>query len=65
MGRHGMSKNRWKAIHSALAFGPSDSAAFDRDEWCFVQPMVDAFNAHMADVVNPDWLLTVDESICA
>ena len=36
MGRHGMSKNRWKVICSALAFGPSDSGAFDRDEWCFI-----------------------------
>lgn len=40
MGRHGMSKNRWKAIRGALAFGPSDDASFDRNEWCFIEPMV-------------------------
>lgn len=65
MGRHGMSKNRWKAIRSALAFGPSDDASFDRDEWCFVDPMVTAFNEQMADVVNPGWLLCVDETMSA
>ena len=65
MGRHGMSKNRWKAIRSALAFGPSDDASFDQDEWCFIDPMVTAFNEHMADVVNPGWLQCVDETMSA
>ena len=60
-----MSKNRWKAVRSALAFGPSDDASFDRDEWCFIDPMVTAFNEQMADVVNPGWLLCVDETMSA
>ena len=37
----------------------------DRDDWCFIQPMVDAFNKHMADIVNPGWLLCVDETMSA
>ena len=66
MGRHGMPKNRFKAIRAAMRFGPSDDASFDLDEWCFVQPMVDAFNTHMAEIINPrDWLLCCDESMCA
>ena len=65
MGRHGMSKNRWQAIKAALAFGPSDTASFEADEWCFIQPLVDAFNEHMAEAINPGWMLCVDESMCA
>ena len=65
MGRHGMSKNRWQAIKAALAFGPSDTASFEADEWCFVQPLVDAFNEQMAEAINPGWMLCVDESMCA
>jgi hypothetical protein len=65
MGRHGMGKNRWQAIKTALAFGPSDDASFDADDWCFIQPMVDAFNEHMAEVINPGWMLCIDESMSA
>ena len=65
MGRHGISKNRFKAIRNALAFGPSDDASFDLDGWCFIQPMVDAFNEHMNDIFCPGWLLTLDESMSA
>ena len=65
MGRHGMSKNGFKAIRAALRFGPSDDASFALDGWCFIQPMVDAFNTQMAEIINPGWLLTCDESMCA
>ena len=65
LGRHGMTLNRWKKIRSALRFGPDGEPDFDRDVWCFVRPLVDAFNEHMAGCVHPGWLMGVDESMCA
>lgn len=65
LGRHGMWINRWKAIRSALRFGPDGDVDFDRDVWCFVRPLVEQFNTHMATCMHPGWLLGDDESMCA
>jgi hypothetical protein len=65
LGRHGMTLNRWKKIRSALRFGPDGDTDFDSDAWCFVRPLVDEFNAHMASCMHPGWLLGDDESMCA
>ena len=47
MGRFGMGQNRFFKLRSVLRHGPSDDASFDANEWCFVEPLVDAFNSHM------------------
>ena len=48
-----------------MRFGPTDDASFELNEWCFVEGLVDEFNAHMQDTVNPGWLLAPDESMSA
>ena len=65
MGRYGMTLNRWKKLRAKMAFGPSDDASFDADNWCFVRTLVDKFNTHMATVVGPSWLCCIDETMCA
>ena len=65
MGRFGMSKNRFDKLRAIFSYGPSDDAAFAENDWCFCEPMVDAFNEHMHKQVNPGWLLAPDESMSA
>ena len=56
---------RFKKIKSVLSFGASDDSSFERDPWGFIRPMLDAFNAHMEDIVEPGWLLCLDEAMSA
>ena len=65
MGRHGMIFKRWKALRSAMRFGPEDAPSLEQNPWCFVELMVEQFNKHMAEAICPGWLLTIDESMCA
>ena len=64
-GRHGMTKDEWRKIFQLMSFGPSDDDAFDADEWCFVAPVLDAFNEHTSTAYHPGWMLTCDESMVA
>ena len=43
MGRFGLTKNRFNKLRSAARFGPSDPAALAANDWCFVEPLVDAY----------------------
>lgn len=65
MGRFGMSHNRFMKIKSVLRTGPSDDASFQANDWCFCEPLLDAFNEHMQNQIIPGWLLGADESISA
>ena len=65
MGRWGIPLKRFQKIRQVLSFGPEDDESFDADEWCFVRPILDAFNARMKEAIEPGWLLGVDETMCA
>ena len=65
MGRWGISLKRFQKLRQVLSFGPEDEESFDADEWCFVRPLLDAFNARMVETISPGWLLGVDETMCA
>lgn len=65
MGRFGISKNRFDKLRSVFRCGPSDDLAFSQNEWCFVEPLLDAFNSHNIKQIIPGWLLGPDESIGA
>uniref|UniRef100_A0A7S3F473 PiggyBac transposable element-derived protein domain-containing protein n=1 Tax=Haptolina ericina TaxID=156174 RepID=A0A7S3F473_9EUKA len=64
-GRFGMTQNRFMKLKSKLRFGPSDSASFDANPWCFVETLIDAWKKHMNEVIIPGWLLAPDESMIA
>ena len=67
-GRHGMTKNRFIFLRSRIQWccHPEDrQGAEASDPWWFVKKLIDSFNAHMAKVFSPGWLLIVDESMCA
>lgn len=65
MGRFGMTQNRFNKLRSIIRFGPTDDAAFEQNEWCHVEGLVDEFNEHMEATVIPGWLLAPDESMSA
>ena len=64
IGRHGMSKNRFFYLWSHWRCGP-DALPGGDDPWARVRSLIDGFNAHMAVVLVPGYLLVVDESMCA
>jgi hypothetical protein len=63
IGRHGMSKNRFHFILSHWRCGPDASPG--GDPWARIRLLIDGFNAHMAVVLFPGYLLGVDASMCA
>ena len=65
MGKHGMSFARFKAIRSALRFGPSDQASLRADNWSFVRELVVLYNKCRDENYNAGWLLTADETMFA
>ena len=65
MGQHGMVINRWEKIKRVLSFGPEDPAAMAADPWCFVRPLINAFNEHVPKAITAGWLLSVDELMSA
>ena len=65
MGRWGIRQNRFDKLRRVMQFGPSDDASFLENDWCFVEELVQMFNAHMHDHVTAGWLLGCDESMIA
>ena len=65
MGRFGISRNRFNKIRSVFRCGPSDDVSFAQNEWCFVEPVLDAFNDHTFKQVIAGWLLAEDETMSA
>ena len=51
MGRHGMTKERFKKIRSVLAFGPHDEASLRADNWAFIRTLINMFNECRCKVV--------------
>lgn len=64
-GRFGMPLQRYKNLRSRLSFGPEDESSFESDPWCFMSNMVRAFNEHMEEVLEPGWLIALDECMSA
>jgi hypothetical protein len=65
MGRFGLAKNRFDTLRSKLRCGPSDDAFFEENDWCFVEPLLTAFNSTMQATVHAGWLIGCDESMSA
>jgi hypothetical protein len=56
-GRFGIGQNRFETILRYLRCAPAGSD----DRWCHIRAFVDSFNLNRQSVVEPSWILCVDE----
>jgi hypothetical protein len=52
-------------INPKLRCRPSEDASFEANDWCFVEPLMTAFNLTMQATVRAGWLIGCDESMSA
>ena len=67
MGRHGMHKNRFRRLEALQAqmFSKDEDELDENDPWRYCRSPLRAFDERRAALINPSWLMTLDESMAA
>ena len=67
MGRHGMHKNRFRRLEALQAqmFSKDEDELDENDPWRYCRSPLRAFDERRAALINPSWLMTLDEAMAA
>ena len=67
MGRHGMHKNRFRRLEmlQGTMFTKDEDELDENDPWRYCRSPLEAFNARRTSLINPSWLMVLDEAMSA